>query len=189
MSKIDNHKFYKKAYLEYGISARGVHWNSKYTQYKRFEILTSFIKNKLATSSIVDAGCGFAEYLNYLKYTNLKYLEYSGLDCEDKMIEVSKKRFKEVTFLKKDIIKDTLLEKDYYICSGALNLLSYEDLKSFIENCFKFSKKGFVFNYLENENFVDISKSQILNICMNLSSKVDIKDGYLYNDYTIFVEK
>ncbi len=45
MAQKDNHKFYKYAIKKYGISAKGVHWNSQYTQYKRFEVLTSFIKN------------------------------------------------------------------------------------------------------------------------------------------------
>ena len=42
----ENKKFYKKSIEKYGISAKGVHWNSSYTQYKRFEVLTKFIKVK-----------------------------------------------------------------------------------------------------------------------------------------------
>ena len=62
----ENKKFYKKSIEKYGISAKGVHWNSSYTQYKRFEVLTKFIKEEIGSSSIIDAGCGFAEYYNYL---------------------------------------------------------------------------------------------------------------------------
>ena len=75
MAYKDNHKFYKSTILKYGISAKGVHWNSEYTQYKRFEILTSFIKNEIKESTIVDAGCGFAEYYNYLFDNNLKLIK------------------------------------------------------------------------------------------------------------------
>ena len=66
MAQKDNHTFYKSAIKKHGISAKGVHWNSQFTQYKRFEILTNFIKNEIQNSLIVDAGCGFGEYYNYL---------------------------------------------------------------------------------------------------------------------------
>ena len=62
MAQKDNRKFYEKAIKKHGISAQGVHWNSEFTQYKRFEILTSFIKDIIKQSSIIDAGCGFGEY-------------------------------------------------------------------------------------------------------------------------------
>lgn len=189
MEEINNHKFYKKSYAQYGISARGVHWNSKYTQYKRFEILTSFIKSNISSFTIVDAGCGFAEYYNYLRKNELLPKEYIGIDCEEHMIEVSKKRFSNINFYKTDILKAKLPKKEYYICSGALNLLNLEDLTTFITNCFSSSEKGFIFNYLQNENFVDISKDEILRICKVLSSKIKLRDGYLHNDYTIFLEK
>ena len=62
----DNHIFYKSAISKHGISAQGVHWNSEYNQYKRFEVLTCFVKDEIKESTIVDAGCGFGEYYNYL---------------------------------------------------------------------------------------------------------------------------
>ena len=93
MVKKDNHTFYKLAIEKYGISAQGVQWNSKYSQYKRFEILSSFIQDKIKESSIVDAGCGFGEYYNYLFDNNLKPKLYLGIDCEKEMINFASKRF------------------------------------------------------------------------------------------------
>ena len=66
MAKRDNTKFYETAIKKYGISAQGVQWNSDYSQYKRFEILTSFVEDSMKESSIIDAGCGFGEYYSYL---------------------------------------------------------------------------------------------------------------------------
>jgi hypothetical protein len=85
MAQKDNHKFYKNAIKKHGISAKGVHWNSEFTQYKRFEILTSFIKNEIKDYVIVDAGCGFGEYFNYLFDNELKPKSYIGIDCEEKL--------------------------------------------------------------------------------------------------------
>ena len=104
MAQKDNTEFYKKSIEKYGISAQGVQWNSDYSQYKRFEILTSFIKNNIKESSIIDAGCGFAEYYNYLFDNDLKPKSYLGIDCEEQMINLASKRFLNTTFKKKDIL-------------------------------------------------------------------------------------
>lgn len=93
MKKVDNKKFYKKAYEKYGISAKGVHWSSKSRQYIRFEVLTSFIKDQLKDSSLIDVGCGYGEYLNYLKNENKAFKSYLGIDCEGFMINICQKDF------------------------------------------------------------------------------------------------
>ena len=106
MTKKKNTLFYKKAIDRYGISAQGVHWNSEFTQYKRFEILTSFVEYSMKESSIIDAGCGFGEYYNYLFDNNLKPKLYLGIDCEKEMINFASKRFLNVDFYMKDILID-----------------------------------------------------------------------------------
>ena len=104
--KKNNYQFYNPAIKKYGISAKGVRWNSKYSQYKRFEVLTNFIENEIKKSNIVDAGCGFAEYYNYLFDNNLKPKSYIGIDCEEEMITLASKRFLNTSFYIKDIIQN-----------------------------------------------------------------------------------
>lgn len=186
---IDNHKFYKKSIQEYGVSAQGVHWNSKYTQYKRFEVLTKFIKKDIRQSIIVDAGCGFTQYYKYLEVNHKIPLKYIGYDCEQKMIDISKKRFPTLEFYTKNILIDELVIADYYICSGAMNIMEPKDVYTFIQRCFTYSKKGFLFNILKNMSFNNIDIDEILEYCKTLSDEIKIKDNYLDNDFTIFMIK
>jgi SAM-dependent methyltransferase len=189
MDKISNKLFYKKAIQEFGVSAQGVHWNSKYTQYKRFEIITKFIKNKITSSSIADVGCGFGEYYNYLTKNNKKPLRYTGIDCESYMIEVSKKRFNYVEFLHLNILSDPLIKADYFIASGTLNLLRYDEVNTFITKCFNNSQKGFIFNFLKDITFTDVTQQDILDICNKLTANIKLQDNYLENDFTVFLSK
>ena len=53
-----NHKFYFNSFVKYGVSAKGVHWFSKKTQYIRFNVLTSYL-NRIENCTILDMGCGF----------------------------------------------------------------------------------------------------------------------------------
>jgi ubiquinone/menaquinone biosynthesis C-methylase UbiE len=149
LKKLTNKEFYNKSIKEFGVSALGVHWNSKFTQYKRFEIITKLIKKNIKTSFIVDVGCGFGEYYNYLKINHKIPNKFIGIDCEDQMIKICKKRFPDLNFYTKDILTDNLNSADYYICSGALNILQYDEVDIFIKKCFEVSKKGFIFNFLK----------------------------------------
>jgi SAM-dependent methyltransferase len=191
LNKFQNNKntlFYEKSVRRYGISAEGVQWNSKYTQYKRFEILTSFIKN-IKNSSLIDAGCGFGEYYNYLNKNKKTPKSYIGIDCEKMMIDLASKRFTNIDFRIQDIIKDELLTCDYYICSGAMNILNFEEIKIFIKKCFDSSNIAFVFNFLKNDSLTDIKTDEILVYCLTLTKKIKIKEHYLKNDITIYLEK
>lgn len=184
-----NNEFYTPTIKKYGISAKGVHWNSKYSQYKRFEILTNFIENEIKKSNIIDAGCGFAEYYNYLFDNDLKPKSYIGIDCEEKMITLASKRFLNTSFYIKNIIEDELLFADYYICSGAMNILKKDEIFIFIKKCFEASKIGFVFNFLKNDSLTNVNFLDILNYSKSLSKKIEIKENYLENDISIFIKK
>ncbi len=185
----DNEKFYKGAIKEYGISAQGVHWSTKDSQYRRFEAITQLLKKELSTNTIVDIGCGFAEYYTFLKLKNSLPKKYIGLDCEDSMLNVCKERFPELLFIKANAFKDELINEDYYICSGALNILTRKEFFWFIDNCYKFCKKGFVFNFLKSESYNYIEVKEVEQFCKQYSCELIIKDGYLPNDITFFLKK
>ena len=181
--------FYKKSIKKYGISPLGVHWNSEFTQYKRFDILTSFIEIHLSNSMIVDAGCGFGEYLNYLHSKKVIPKKYIGIDCMEDMIAISKDRFQENEFYLMDVLNDELIQADYYICSGAMNLLGKKQFYKFIERCFDASSKGFVFNFLKNKSFNNIKIEEVISFCSSLTDTIGTKNDYLDNDFTIFMIK
>jgi len=187
-----NNKFYKESILKYGISAQGVHWNSEFSQYKRFEVLSAFIKNDINQSTIVDVGCGMGEYYNYLMDNDLAPKAYLGIDCEEQMISIAKKRYPRTDFKVQNVLTDSLLESDYYICSGAMNILEKEEFFSFLAKCYEKSIKGFAFNFLKKESFTNVSKEEVLEFCIKLSpnlQNIQTQEDYLDNDYSIFLRK
>ena len=192
MSKIgykNNTQFYKRVIKKYGISARGVHWDSEESQYIRFEILTKFIKNDIKDSTIIDAGCGFGEYYNYLYDNNLKPKKYIGIDCEEEMITQASKRFLNTKFVLKNILEDKLPTSDYYVCSGAMNTLDENEVLSFIKRSYRASEKGFIFNFLKEDSLTNVSVNIVLTFCKTICSNINIKDNYLENDISIFLKK
>ncbi len=187
MPLINNKKFYNDAIKRFGISAQGVHWNSKYSQYKRFEILTSCIQNELSSSNIIDAGCGFAEYHCYLKKNQKVPKSYIGIDCEANMIKIAQNRFPSLEFYVQDVLRDELFFADYYVCSGAMNLLNKNSFFHFIAQAWQYSQKGFVFNFLKQKSFNGIKADEVMDFCHTLSPRVEVYDNYLKNDLTLFL--
>ena len=185
----NNTQFYKRVIKKYGISARGVHWNCEKSQYLRFEILTQFIKDDIKDCVIVDAGCGFGEYYNYLFDNDFKPKEYIGIDCEEEMINSASKRFLNTKFIIKNILEDKLPKADYYICSGAMNILNEKEVLAFIKNSYKVSKKGFIFNFLKEDSLSNVPINKVLAFCKSICSNIQIEDNYLENDISIFLRK
>lgn len=188
-----NHTFYKQSYKKYGITARGLNWNSEDSQHIRFEVLASFLQDEILFSEIVDAGCGFGDFYLFLEKQNLVPKRYIGVDSMQDFISIAKKRIPHATFTCRDVLKDELIYADWYVASGSLNILSSFDTWMFLEKMLAYSKKGIVFNILEgdkkSENFNYQKKEDIINFAKRKKYKIRVKEGYLPNDISVEIRK
>lgn len=108
---------------------------------------------------------------------------------EEEMINLAKKRTPNLNLKISNILQDTLEIKDYYICSGALNILTQEETLIFISKCFNNSKKGFVFNFLKQDTLNSVHYSDILEFCKTLPCEIKVQNGYLDNDISVYLKK
>ncbi|MDF1881182.1 class I SAM-dependent methyltransferase [Sulfurimonas sp. MAG313] len=190
MSRIDNETFYTAAIKKHGQDSKGVHWNSLHSQYTRFKVLLSFIQEE--NFSLVDAGCGFGDLYFYMQDENVPFSSYKGLDLCASMVNIAQEKTKQ-EILECNICTDTLPQADYYICSGAMNILTRFDTFLFIQNCYKASIKGFVFNLLMGEDdslvYNHFYPKELQNLFDKLGAEVSVKKGYLKHDFTVFLKK
>jgi len=84
---------YNKRFEKYGLEAKTLGWGSKKDQLTRFETATIYVN--FAGKSVLDIGCGFADFYEFLINNDIKIKRYEGIDINDKLIEVAKKRFQE----------------------------------------------------------------------------------------------
>ena len=191
MSRIDNEKYYSEVVSRHGVSAQGVHWNSQKTQYRRFEVLVEMLAVDQNTS-MVDVGCGFADLYLYLKEKKIKFDSYVGLEVMASMVTEARKRVPcEIRVF--DVLSDTLPKADYYVCSGAMNILTRDETYTFIRRCLDASKKAFVFNLLEGEDdslvYNYFRPKEIEAFVKELGVSYKMKQGYLPRDFTVFLAK
>jgi hypothetical protein len=105
------------------------------------------------------------------------------------MIHIAQNRFPSLEFYVQDVLRDELFMTDYYVCSGAMNLLNKNSFFHFITQVWQHSQKGFVFNFLKEESFNEIQTDEVIAFCRTLSHKVKLYDHYLKNDITLFLQR
>jgi len=193
MPKIDSEKFYTSAIEMHGTSAQGVNWASKKNQIVRFEAILKLLPPDLSAFSIADAGCGFGDLYLYMSKKKTLPKEYIGIDSLVDMYSIAAEKTG-CEIIVADICRDELPVKDYYVCSGALNVLTPFETYQFIQNCYNASKYGFIFNALHGDKksstYNYLTKSKIIQIAKDLDvQKINFIDDYLNNDISISFSK
>lgn len=193
MPRIDSEKFYSSAIDKYGTTAKGVNWHSKESQRIRFDIILEMLPQNISLNTIADAGCGFGDLYTYMLKKKKAPKNYVGIDSLPDMYSIaSDKTGCEIIIA--DICKDELPSADYYICSGAMNVLESFETHLFIRNCYSSCKIGFIFNILHgdkiSETYNYLTTEQIEQIANDLGVKtVTMRDGYVEDDITVLFLK
>ncbi|MFA7610559.1 MAG: class I SAM-dependent methyltransferase [Sulfurimonas sp.] len=193
MPRVDNQKFYSSAIEKYGTTARGVNWHSKESQKIRFDVILEMLPDTLSSYTIADAGCGFGDLYTHMLKRKKAPKNYIGIDSLPDMYSIaSHKTGCEIVIA--DICKERLPLADYYICSGAMNVLESFETHLFIQNCYRSSKIGFIFNILHGDKISKtynyMTTAQIKHIANDLgASALIMKDDYMEDDITVLLLK
>lgn len=193
MPRIDNRAFYINAIKLHGETPRGLNWTSSAHQSLRFDKIVELLPEDISSLSIADAGCGFGDFYHYLINNTKTPQKYIGIDTLQEMCEIATRNTAQ-EILCRDICKEELPLADYYVCSGALNILTHFESVQFIQNCYRASNKGFIFNLLhgekESDTFNYLSNKQIQKIAKDLAVTAIVEQaGYLENDITLHFVK
>jgi SAM-dependent methyltransferase len=189
MPRIDNDKFYTSAIKRFGISAKGLNWHSKISQQKRFDAILEILPENLESYEIVDAGCGFGDFYFYMQEMSKPHRKYIGIEIHASIYSIASKQTP-CEIILADVCKDNIPDADFYVCSGAMNILDGFETHLFIRKCYDASRYGFVFNILhgdvKSKTYNYLSTSQIDEIASTLKvPKVILKTGYMKDDITI----
>ena len=189
MPRIDSEKFYTSAIEKFGVSAKGVNWASKENQFLRFAAILKLLPDDLSNFTLVDAGCGFGDFYNYLKKKKRLPKHYIGIDSLLDMYSIASQNTAQEIMIA-DICKDALPNADYYICSGALNVLTPFETHQFIQNCYSSSKVAFIFNALHGEKSSETYNYLSTKNIKEIAEKLNVKElifesGYMEDDITV----
>ncbi len=198
-------QYYSQKIAEHGNTSLGADWNSKESQYLRFEQLSKVITDA-KPFSLLDYGCGYGEYVNYLSLNfSADLFTYTGYDVSEKMIAAANELFANrtnVLFTK----KLPATKFDYTIASGIFNvkldLASEKEWLEYIVNTLTemdaCSEKGFAFNALTKYSDKEFMKDYLyyadplflFNYCKeNFSRNVALLHDYGLYEFTLIIRK
>lgn len=182
---------------KHGIDIQALDWGNPKSQELRFAILQAI--GKLNEASILDVGCGTADFLCYLQKRNIN-VKYTGYDITPAMVEYARHRFPNVNLEVRDLLTetDTLSRFDYVLASGIFYLRKLEPmiyLETMIHRMFSLCRYGVAFNTLSslapqktaNEFYAD--PAEVLAICLKVTPQVVLRHDYLPHDFTVYLYK
>ena len=178
----------------HGDTPKALGW-TKDKEYLRFHILCSGFD--LEGSTVLDFGCGLGYLYAYLK-ENYKNFSYVGVDINENLLMLAKKKFPDADFRCLDLMKDNLdVQPDFILSSGVHNI-KLENNEAFNRESFErfsaISKKGFAVNFLSNkvdfptEGSYHHSPEDILKLAYLYSRRVTLRNDYAPFEFTIFVD-
>lgn len=195
-------EYYTNKINLYGATGKGVDWSSEESQIIRFDQLSKVLEEE--SGSIIDFGCGYGAYFDYLKNKGFENTYY-GIDISDAMLSKATEKFQ----LRKglELFSDLreVGKKDYVIASGIFNIrngTSDENWIDYVESLLlkfdQYSNKGFAFNMLTSYSDEALMKDylfyanslKIFDLCKRKYSKnVALLHDYKLYEFTIIVRK
>ena len=196
--EIDTSRWYAEKVARHGYDHRGLGFRTRSSQERRFEALLSL--GDLHGRSVLDVGCGFGDFLAYLRDHGIEP-RYTGLDICEPMVRRCHERFEGTgaTFEVGDVLAWEPRETpDFVVASGIFGLDSRDArarIRPTLRRMFGWARLGLAANFLSQrslepvENRVYVDPAEALEMGLALTQAVRLDHSYLPNDFTIYLEK
>jgi len=185
------------ALMQHGYHPHSLLWSNTEVQELRFKILADIGIGR--GDSVLDVGCGFGDFADYLKRQG-KAVEFTGIDVSEELLQEGQKHFPDLKLIQGDLFDFNPAPQsyDYVTLSGALNR-KYDGASDYtfqlITRMFETCKKGIAFNLLDARHewtagrwdLQSFHPDEISAFVDQLSGNNQIVDGYLENDFTVYV--
>lgn len=202
-------KRYSTRYKQMGYNVKTLGWGSSQQQKYRFA-QTIDCNIDFENRSVLDIGCGFGDYLDFLLENDIKIKNYIGYDLNADLIgEAQKKHTLDFVTFRVENILDTQKRNvaDIGVMLGLLNfnlkntMDNTEYSKFAIQQAFNMVNKVLIVDFLsihltpdyKKEDFVFYhSPSEMLDFALTLSSNVLLKHNYApipQKEFMLFIYK
>ncbi len=182
-------------------------WAAAETQETRFNVLTRCVD--LQDKSLLDVGCGLGDLCTFL-LRRLIHVDYCGVDLVEEMLTKAASHHPSRQFACTDVFSNSAASTlaaldrpapfDVVFCSGTLNLNlgnNMEFLPRSLRAMYDLAGDMLVVNFLSNRGYTvdptyfNYSTHVVTKLVSNLfpAAKVDLRDNYLANDFTLAIRK
>ena len=188
---------YERASREHGGGFGSLLWASPTTQRARFEAICRMVD--LTGRSVLDVGCGRADFLDYLLGRNVRIAEYTGIEGVPALVEAAQaKGHANARILQADFVAEPerlRVGADVVVICGSLNTMDARDFYATIERAFEAAGQMLVFNFLCSPQLAGASylswhrTDEVMGFVQRFSQRVRKLEDYLTGDCTVAVGK
>jgi SAM-dependent methyltransferase len=193
---VDVARYYDALVDRYGHDPRACDYGSAESQRVKFEVLSEVFKRWPANPSVLDVGCGFADYADFLS-ARVPGLRYTGVDLSARMVEAARRLHPALPIHHADILTDPPAEQyDVVNANGIFYLLgpgSEATMRKLVAGMFRLARKAVAFNSLSRwatgqepaEFYAD--PAETLAMCRTITPWVALRHDYLAHDFTVYL--
>ena len=182
-------KYYTDLVGKYGDDPRACDYGREKSQATKFEILSGPIQSG---HSILDVGCGYAAFADYLKSEGFD-VSYTGIDICPEMIEQARLRNPELDLHVSDPF-EIAGKWDVVTANGIFYLLKespWASMQNLIKRMFHLSEQVCIFNSLSTwsprsyEDEYQADPNKVVEFCSSLTTNVVLDHSYMPHDFCI----
>jgi hypothetical protein len=188
---------YIEAARRHGPGFGSLLWASPVTQAARFDAFTRLCD--FHGKSILDAGCGRADFLDFLLNRGIVPDHYVGLEAVETLAAAAeRKRHRNCTIVRADFVCEParlLVGADLVVFSGSLNTLDVESFTATVHIAFEAAGERLVFNFLSSSSLAAARfltwhrTADVRHLAQSLTSDVQSLEDYLAGDCTVALRK
>jgi SAM-dependent methyltransferase len=189
---------YRDRLQQHGASSQALATGTPERQATRFGVLAGI--GDLDGASVLDLGCGFADFYAYLLDRGIRP-RYTGYDICPEFIEHARQRFPEARFEVRDVQVDGIPERfDYVISSQTFNnRLAHEDNMKVMQDVLRLSygasQKGVAIDMMtahvdfREDRLFYYSPEEIFRFSKTLTKRVLLRHDYPLFEFTVYLYK
>lgn len=172
-------------------------WASPATQAARFDAIRR--AHDLGGKSILDVGCGRADFIDFLRARGVRPADYIGIEAVDALAAAAAaKAGAGVQVVRADFIRDParlFVGADVVVVSGSLNTADDAAFYATLRRAFDAAAEALVFNFLSSPLLAAADylawrrPRDVAAFARDLSPDVRVLDDYLEGDCTFAVVK
>lgn len=176
-----------------GPNHHGQGWVSRASQEQRFAVLADV--GDLHGATVLDVGCGVADFYAYLQRRSVAPSRYAGMDFTPAMLQTARRRFPQIPFHQGDILdlREPPETADYVVASGLFSHMNDALLRRALPTLFDLCRRGLAFNILsawtpgEKADLFHADPAQTLLWCRTLTPWSVLRHDYQPHDFTIYL--
>ncbi len=188
---------YLQAAQQHGDGFASLLWSTPQTQAARFTALTRICD--FQGLQILDAGCGRADFLDFLRSRGIEPEHYAGLEAVDELAEAAhRKTHPRCQIIKADFVREPHrlhAGADVVLFCGSLNTLDQPTFYATLRHAWNATANLLAFNFLSSPRLAGApyltwhKPEDVMAFASPLTKQVRILSDYMDGDCTMCLQK